>query len=91
MEAAAARLTQTQDDIAAIAKAVGYESQSRFTEAFRRGLRRGADGVSQAPLPHGGKRRGLLQLRQMREIDRTTDRVGTDPVRYFGKSFWEAL
>ena len=35
MEAAAARLTQTQDDIAAIAKAVGYESQSRFTEAFR--------------------------------------------------------
>ena len=35
MKAAAARLTQTQDDIAAIAKAVGYESQSRFTEAFR--------------------------------------------------------
>ena len=35
MEAAAARLTQTQDDSAAIAKAVGYESQSRFTEAFR--------------------------------------------------------
>ena len=35
MEAAAARLTQTQDDIAAIAKAVGYESQSRFTAAFK--------------------------------------------------------
>ena len=35
MEAAAAGLTQPQDDIAAIAKAVGYESQSRFTGAFR--------------------------------------------------------
>ena len=35
MEAAAARLTQTQDDIAAIAKAVGYESQSKFTAAFK--------------------------------------------------------
>ena len=35
MEAAAARLTQTQDDIAAIAKAVGYESQSRFTAACK--------------------------------------------------------
>ena len=41
-------------------------------------------------LPHGGKRRGLLQLRQMREIKKR--RTGSnDPVRYFGKSFWEAL
>ena len=36
MEAAAALPAQdTQDDIAAIAQAVGYESQSRFTAAFK--------------------------------------------------------
>ena len=35
MEAAAGLLLQTQDDIAAIAQAVGYESQSRFSAAFR--------------------------------------------------------
>ena len=35
MEAAAALLVQTQDDISAIAQAVGYESQSRFTAAFK--------------------------------------------------------
>ena len=35
MEEAARLLTATQDDVAAIARAVGYESQSRFTEAFR--------------------------------------------------------
>ena len=28
-------LTATQDDVAAIARAVGYESQSRFTAAFK--------------------------------------------------------
>lgn len=35
MEAAATRLRTTQDDVAAIAQAVGYESQSRFTAAFK--------------------------------------------------------
>ena len=35
MEAAAALLVQTQDDISAIAQAVGYESQSRFSAAFK--------------------------------------------------------
>ena len=35
MEAAAALLVQTQDDISAIAQAVGYESQSRFTSVFK--------------------------------------------------------
>ena len=35
MEEAARLLTATQDDIAAIAQAVGYESQSRFTAAFK--------------------------------------------------------
>lgn len=35
LEQAAHLLTQTQDDIAAIAKAVGYESPSRFSAAFR--------------------------------------------------------
>ena len=35
MEAAAGLLLQTQDDIAAVAQAVGYESQSRFSAAFR--------------------------------------------------------
>ena len=43
MEAAAARLTQTQDDIAAIAKAVGYEPEP-LHRGIPRGLRRGADG-----------------------------------------------
>lgn len=35
MEQAAALLLQTQNDIGAVARAVGYESQSRFTAAFR--------------------------------------------------------
>ena len=36
MEQAASLLLQTtQNDIAAIAQAVGYESQSRFTAAFK--------------------------------------------------------
>ena len=35
MEAAAALLRKTDDDIASIAQAVGYESQSRFSAAFR--------------------------------------------------------
>ena len=35
MEAAALLLIKTQDDMAAIAQAVGYESQSRFTAAFK--------------------------------------------------------
>ena len=35
MEAAAALLLQTQEDIAAVAQSVGYESQSRFTAAFK--------------------------------------------------------
>ena len=35
MEAAAALLVQTQDDISAIALAVGYVSQSRFTSVFK--------------------------------------------------------
>ncbi len=35
MEAAAAMLRKSRDDIAAIAQAVGYESQSRFSAAFR--------------------------------------------------------
>ena len=35
MEAAAALLLKTQEDIAAIAQAVGYESQSHFTAAFK--------------------------------------------------------
>ena len=35
MEEAARLLTATQDDVAAIARAVGYESQSRFTAAFK--------------------------------------------------------
>lgn len=35
MEAAAALLVQTQDDISAIALAVGYESQSRFASVFK--------------------------------------------------------
>ena len=35
MEAAALLLIKTQDDISAIAQAVGYESQSRFTAAFK--------------------------------------------------------
>ncbi len=35
MEAAGTFLLKTQDDIAAIAQAVGYESQSRFTAAFK--------------------------------------------------------
>ena len=35
MEAAAAMLLNTNDDISAIANAVGYESQSRFTAAFK--------------------------------------------------------
>ena len=35
MEAAATRLRTTQDDVAAIAQAVGYESQSRCTAACK--------------------------------------------------------
>lgn len=35
MERAASLLLKTQDDIGAIGRAVGYESQSRFTSAFR--------------------------------------------------------
>ena len=35
MEAAAALLIKTQDDISLVAQAVGYESQSRFTTAFK--------------------------------------------------------
>ncbi len=35
MEAAAALLLQTQEDIATVAQSVGYESQSRFTAAFK--------------------------------------------------------
>ena len=35
MEAAATMLRKSHDDIAAIAQAVGYESQSRFSAAFR--------------------------------------------------------
>ena len=35
MEAAATMLRKSRDDIAAIAQAVGYESQSRFSAAFR--------------------------------------------------------
>ena len=35
MAAAAALLVQTQDDISAIALAVGYESQSKLTAAFK--------------------------------------------------------
>ena len=35
LEAAAGLLLHTQDDIASIAQAVGYESQSRFSSAFR--------------------------------------------------------
>ena len=35
MEAAAALLLKTQDDMASIAQAVGYESQSRFTTVFK--------------------------------------------------------
>ena len=35
MEQAANLLVKTQDDIAAVAQAVGYESQSRFTAAFK--------------------------------------------------------
>ena len=35
MEKAASLLLTTQDDIGTIARAVGYESQSRFTAAFR--------------------------------------------------------
>ncbi len=35
MEQAASLLLKTQNDIAAIAQAVGYESQSRFTAAFK--------------------------------------------------------
>ena len=35
MEKAASLLLTTQEDIAAVARAVGYESQSRFTAAFR--------------------------------------------------------
>ena len=35
MEAAAALLVQTQEEISAIALAVGYESQSRFTSVFK--------------------------------------------------------
>ena len=35
MEEAARLLLKTQDDIAAVAQAVGYESQSRFTTAFK--------------------------------------------------------
>jgi AraC-like DNA-binding protein/biotin operon repressor len=35
MEAAATMLRKSRDDIAAIAQAVGYESQSRFSSAFR--------------------------------------------------------
>ena len=38
MEKAASLLLTTQDDIGTIAKAVGYESQSRFTAAFRESL-----------------------------------------------------
>ena len=36
MEEAARLLTATQDDVAAIARAVGYESQSKFTAQFRK-------------------------------------------------------
>ncbi len=35
MEEAASLLVTTQDDVSAIARAVGYESQSRFTAAFK--------------------------------------------------------
>ena len=35
MEAAASMLIKTQKEIAAIAQAIGYESQSRFTAAFK--------------------------------------------------------
>ena len=35
MEKAASLLLSTQEDVGAIARAVGYESQSRFTAAFR--------------------------------------------------------
>lgn len=35
MEKAASLLVSTQEDVGAIARAVGYESQSRFTAAFR--------------------------------------------------------
>ena len=35
MEEAASRLVTSQDDVSAIARAVGYESQSRFTAAFK--------------------------------------------------------
>ena len=59
MEQAASLLLKTQNDIAAIAQAVGYESQSRFTAAFKEtyGEHRGGN-QGAAGLPGGKPEKG---------------------------------
>lgn len=53
MELAAGLLLKTQNDIASVAQAVGYESQSRFTAAFKEAYGELPNGIQTAARVRG--------------------------------------